>query len=387
MNDLHFYSQLQPMPLSAAQALRQGNFVAVPESWHLIVSDVRNSTQAVADGRHTDVNAVAAGSLVAALNVAQQNSVEIPFFFGGDGSVLVVPPALLPETIAALKAHADNTAANLGLQLHSGSVPVKNVYAAGYTLQLAKLAIDDWFTKAVLTGNGLRWAEDQIKAGAGADSAVAGALNLAGLECRWNKIKPAVVTSLNGCYLIEALNPAMQTTVYADVLDTLEAIFGNEQKRNPLSPKRLKVLLSFRKINREMKMRFGRWKPGYFLVTALRNLIAPIYLGSNRPIGGMSGREYLNQLIAHADTLTIDGRINTIICGDAKQHERFLNYLRHEEAGGRLFFGHHFDRQSIMTCYIQSRNRQHIHFVDGADGGYTEAAKELKVKFKKLSVA
>lgn len=35
-----------------------------------------------------------------------------------------------------------------------------------------------------------------------------------------------------------------------------------------------------------------------------------------------------------------------------------------------------------MTCYIEDRKYKHIHFVDGADGGYTEAAKELKAKRK-----
>ena len=36
-------------------------------------------------------------------------------------------------------------------------------------------------------------------------------------------------------------------------------------------------------------------------------------------------------------------------------------------------------RESVMTCYIENRNAKHIHFVDGADGGYTEAAKEIKI--------
>lgn len=384
MNDLHFYSQLNPLPHLAATVLRQGNFVAVPGSWHVIICDVRNSTQVIADGRHSDVNAVAAGSLVAALNVAQQKSVAVPFFFGGDGSALLVPDALLTETLAALKAHSDNTAANLGLQLYSGSVAVHDVYTAGCTLNLAKLAIDDWFNKALAIGDGIKWAENRIKARTDAPASVAGILNLTGLECRWNKIKPPTAAALNGCYLIEAPRPDAQARVYADVLDTMEAIFGNEQQRNPLSPKKLKVILSFRKINREMKMRFGRWKPGYFLTAGLRNLLAPLYFKSNKRFGGISGREYLNQLIAHADTLTIDGRINTIICGTPEQHERFLNYLRSEEGSGRLLFGHHFDRQSIMTCYIQDRNKQHIHFIDGAEGGYTEAAKVLKGKLKRV---
>ncbi len=37
-----------------------------------------------------------------------------------------------------------------------------------------------------------------------------------------------------------------------------------------------------------------------------------------------------------------------------------------------------------MTCYIENRKSRHIHFVDGSDGGYTEAAKEFKMKLRQL---
>jgi hypothetical protein len=37
-----------------------------------------------------------------------------------------------------------------------------------------------------------------------------------------------------------------------------------------------------------------------------------------------------------------------------------------------------------MTCYIENRNNKHIHFLDGSNGGYTEAAKELKPKLQML---
>jgi hypothetical protein len=37
-----------------------------------------------------------------------------------------------------------------------------------------------------------------------------------------------------------------------------------------------------------------------------------------------------------------------------------------------------------MTCYIENRNNKHIHFLDGSNGGYTEAAKELKPKLQAL---
>ncbi len=35
-----------------------------------------------------------------------------------------------------------------------------------------------------------------------------------------------------------------------------------------------------------------------------------------------------------------------------------------------------------MLCYVEDRNDNHIHFVDGTDGGYTAAAKIFKTKLK-----
>jgi hypothetical protein len=63
---------------------------------------------------------------------------------------------------------------------------------------------------------------------------------------------------------------------------------------------------------------------------------------------------------------------------------QLLSFLTEQEKNGSLIYGHHISKESVMTCYIENRNDKHIHFVDGADGGYTEAAKEIKMKLKQL---
>jgi hypothetical protein len=39
-------------------------FEKVPESWHVIITDIKNSTDAVTDGKHDLVNYLATGSIV-----------------------------------------------------------------------------------------------------------------------------------------------------------------------------------------------------------------------------------------------------------------------------------------------------------------------------------
>ena len=39
-----------------------------------------------------------------------------------------------------------------------------------------------------------------------------------------------------------------------------------------------------------------------------------------------------------------------------------------------------------MTCFLQKlEDGKHIHFIDGGDGGYAIAAKQLKAQIKRVS--
>ena len=58
-----------------------------------------------------------------------------------------------------------------------------------------------------------------------------------------------------------------------------------------------------------------------------------------------------------------------------------VKYLTDQQKEGALIFGHYISKESVMTCYIENRDAKHIHFVDGSEGGYTEAAKEFKKQF------
>lgn len=383
LSSQHFYRDLKALSLPIAEVFHEKYFCDVPPDWCVIIADIQNSSAAVADGRHNDVNLVAAGSLIASINIAKQNDVEIPFFFGGDGGVVLVPGNLADEVVTALLLHNENSLKNFGLGMHIGSLSVNDIVQHGAGVKIAKIELGQSFNKAVLIGNGLKFAEQQIKGAsrtARSETISTSVLNMAGLECRWDKIKPPEEENEIVCYLIEARDEAAQTDVYREVLQKIDEIYGSVSSRSPLSVNRLKLLLNLKKIRREMMARFGRWKIRYYLNVLLENFLGLFYFGFNMRIGKMSGHDYLTQLIVNADTLTIDGRINTIISGKTEKRKQLLAYLTQKESEGRLSFGHHISRESVMTCYIENLNARHIHFVDGSDGGYTEAAKELKAK-------
>ena len=81
-----------------------------------------------------------------------------------------------------------------------------------------------------------------------------------------------------------------------------------------------------------------------------------------------------------SDTLVIDGKINTVITGTAKQREKLEAALSEIEHSGEIIYGLHVSKESVMSCYVRDMNEGHVHFVDGAEGGYTKAATIMKKK-------
>lgn len=360
-------------------------FAPVPGDWQVLLTDVRHSTRAWNDGRHQEVNLVATGSIIAALNLAHRAGLAVPFFFGGDGATLIVPPGLAGQVERALLAHRGNTVRNLGLDLRVGRVPVADLLARGHVLALARAEISPGLVIPVALGDGLAEAERIVK-GADADPAAAevGAadvpLDLEGMACRWDSIRPPGQTQEVVCLLVVARRGERQAALLADVLRQIDAIYGPLKARTPIARPRLKLKPTFAKVATEMRVRLGRFDLGYLLGHWLMTLFGPLYFAVSR-----DGGRYLDQLVQLSDTLMIDGRINTIISGTTAQRESLTAALRRFEEHGEIVFGMQICTASVMSCYVRDRRDAHIHFVDGLGGGYTQAAAMLKRKMAGLA--
>ncbi len=375
----HFFSDLPVQRLTLSQLFGDTScFSSVPGDWHVIVTDIENSTAAVDAGRHDDVNLIATGSIIATLNIAHRSDLLIPFFFGGDGATLIVPPALLESALASLAAHRNNTRNNFGLELRVGSVPVKDLYSAGHELGISRLFLSEHFAIPVVLGHGLAEAERIIKGIDGPDELIpSDALELQGMECRWDRIEPANTSHEVVSLLVVSLAEKNQAPAFKRVIDHIDRIYGSEESRNPVSVPRLRLNGTFAKLRTEIKARTGRIDPWDLIRAWLATRIGGRYF-----MRSASGKRYLAQLVDLTDTLVIDGRINTVIAGTAEQRERLEAGLQDLEEEGLIFYGLAVGRESVMSCYVSDRTDKHIHFVDGADGGYTLAAGVLKRKLR-----
>lgn len=378
-----FYKLLPPYQQSLSELLEgPAHFSKVPQEWYVVLTDIENSTQGVADGRHEDINLIATGSIIAVLNIAHRYDIVIPFFFGGDGATMLIPPDLLPEVMPALRRHQENTRQNFELELRVGALQLRAVYEKNYQVQLAKLQVDHAYAIPVVFGEGLLYAERVIK-GENYDHALdlsdEGELDLSGMECRWNKVKPSTNTKEVVCLLVVFRKKADSLSICKKVVDALDQTYGSRDDRNPISVQGLKLNSSLKKIGAEVKAKWGRrnWRD-------LLEAILVTFYGQLFYFSGDNGKHYIKRLVELSDTLVLDGRINTVISGTTNQRSALTQALDAMEQAGEILYGLQVCRESIMSCYVRDRNDEHIHFVDGSDGGYTLAAKQLKAKIKLL---
>jgi hypothetical protein len=379
-NQDHFYANLPVNKIPLYQLLVDNQlFKEVPIDWCVIITDIKNSTSAVNSGLHENVNLIATGSIVTVLNIAFKANISVPFFFGGDGATFIVPPRIVDDVMKSLLKYRDNTLQNFNLDLRAGIVAVDEIYKKGHTLKISRFSSSETFSIPIILGDGLAYAEQIIK---GEDYLLSGhntasdEIDLSGMQCRWDKIEPPENSEEVVTLIVIAQNCEKQAGVFSKVIHHLDQVYGSAEKRQPISVSKLIFRTSFNSLGQEMKHRFGKIKIFELIKSWLINIYGYIYFRTQ------SGKKYLKQLVEMSDTLVIDGRINTVITGTEKQRLTLQNELNKLEKGDEILYALYVSGESIMSCYVRDLEDDHIHFVDGAEGGYTQAAGILKQKIR-----
>ncbi|MDX1760778.1 MAG: DUF3095 family protein [Christiangramia sp.] len=381
INNANFYSNLEihDIPISNLIGEKE-KFSKVPEDWYILVADIRNSTRAVKSGNHNQVNLVATGCVIAVLNLAEDYKINIPFFFGGDGATFLVPSEIKEQALSVLEKHSRNTEKNFGFDLAVGSFEVSEIYQLNIDLKIARAKINKALNIPVILGGALKYAEDKIKEDVDAPEIVLDEtpLNLQGMECKWDRIKPPKEGHEVLTLIISGCGDNDYSKVYSRVMQKIDEIYGSVDLRKPISVDKLKTKSGFQRIKDEMKAKFGKWSWLVFIKNWFIANFGSMYLKNSD-----SGKSYLHKLVELSDNLTLDGRINTVISGTAEQRKSLVQYLDELEELNLIKYGYHVSEESIMSCYVKDIHQdQHIHFVDGGNGGYTKAANQLKMKFQ-----
>jgi len=361
-------------------------YVAVPDDWYVLVTDVCGSTAAVQAGRYKDVNMLGASSIIAVLNVLP--GAEIPFIFGGDGASMVVPPWHLAAARQALLGVRQLAATAYDLDLRVGVVPVA-VVSRHRPLKVAKFRQSAQYCQASFIGGGITFATELIKQdplyrlepkGKCAEA------NLTGLECRWQEVPSPQDHTLS--LIVTALGsaPAGGTHIYQEVVEAIGRIFGDPEAYHPVSMAGLQLAFSPGQLGAEVRLRsptasiWARWQ--YQLRVWAENLLGMVFMRFGLTAGGVNWGEYKSTLRAATDFQKLDDVLRMVIAGTSAQTQQLVRYLEQRSQSGHLAYGLHISDRAVLTCLIMNRQSCHFHLIDGAGGGYTLAAKAMKAQLR-----
>lgn len=360
-----------------------GLYRRVPGDWTVVLTDVKGSTAAIEAGRYKDVNRVGAAAIASAQKA--MDGEDLPYVFGGDGATLLVPPGRLKavgERLAGLRTLSEQA---YGLGLRVGAVPVAEVEALGAPIDVARFELAGGRCIALFMGGGLAAAEKLVKGdearyavagGGGADPAAA----MDELSCRWNAVPAPRGRAVSLLVVARGGDPAQ---VYARVLEGLERVVEHGlDAANPIQRRAMSYRGWWACVRDEARQYPRPWSPA-----CLKKLLGVTVSWASLGLGikpyFYDPKAYADSIPSHSDYRKFDDTLRMVVDCSPEQVPRLRGFLDGLRAGGEIHYGLHESRETLITCYVQGTDPgQHIHFVDGGDGGYAMAAKQLKAQLK-----
>ncbi len=350
----------------------------VPDDWFVGTADIVGSTELIAAGRYKVVNTVGAAVISAQINAAGGR--RFPFVFGGDGAGFGFGADRLDRARDALARVIGWARREFDIEMRGAIVPVGAIRAAGHELAVARYAPSPGVDYAMFSGGGMVWAEGEMKRGHyRVDAAPEGDYpDLNGLSCRWTPLRSRHGKILSLLAIPRADAPA---AAVAEAMRRIIALtVGLERGGHPVPV--TGPGFEWPPLGLELEAR-ARRGGGSLMLHKLRllaeTLFALFLFRTGRGVGGFDPGHYVETTSANADFRKFDDGLKMTIDCDAETRDRLEAMLAEAAAKKLLDYGLFEQDEAIMTCIVPSvTSDDHVHFVDGAAGGYTTAALAIK---------
>ena len=372
---LGFYETV-PILTDFAAAARAESYRPLPDDWVVGRADVVGPTRAIAEGRYKAVNFVSAGVIAAVANALHR---PFPFVFVGDGAAFATPgsdAAAAGEALARMAAYA---AAEFELDLRAAAIPAAEIRAAGRDVRVARFAESGGCVYAMFAGGGMAWFEERAKRGLDAlPPAPRGARpDLAGLTSRW-----VVAPAKHGLVASLVVMPRGHDPRYADLVEDIVGLVEEAPgSGRPVTADRLALGDPGAAIALEasaIKASSGASALGARLKAAANYALGYAFQRF-KPKGGFDARLHAADVAPNADFRKFDDSLRmTIDCsyGLADKLEARL-----KAADDYADWGLHRQRSAQVTSFAPSiEGGGAMHFIDGAEGGYTLAVSAMKAR-------
>lgn len=379
----NFYADL-PRSANFDELAASESFTSLPDDWFVGVADIVDSTGHIASGFYKTVNTIGAAVISAQMNAvadeAEPGTGEFPFVFGGDGASFAMAGEFREQAEAALAQVRRWAMDEFKFELRAAIVTVSDIRAAGHDVQVARYKISDELDYAMFAGGGVRYAENAMKDGVfDVPIAPEGELpNLMGLSCRWTPMvaRDGVILSL----VVEAAPGADPVALRDSMRRIIDITEGLDRNGHPVPEEGPGFQWVPEGLELEARATHGiapLWKRKMQLW--FETLIALMFFKTGWSIGGFSATHYTQTTGRNADFRKLeDGLKMTIACSEAAKRELEAELIAGESAG-LVRYGTATQDSAVMTCIVPSVMRDdHVHFVDGAAGGYALAASRMK---------
>jgi hypothetical protein len=371
-----FYGSI-PVFRGFASLMDPALYSPLPDHWTIGVADIVESTKAIAEARYKAVN-MAGASVVAAVTNALEGR-EFPFVFGGDGASFAVAPDDLERARDALAATAIWVEESLNLVLRVAMIPVSAIRAQGLDVRVARFGPSPNLSYAMFSGGGLGWADAAMKRGEFAvPKANPGTQpDLSGLSCRFEEI-PATRGLILSVLVMPAsdANPCAFRKVIEDIIHLVEK---SPDAGRPVPPGGPPLRWPPAGVEYEARAARGGTLLKRRTVVLAVTLWAFVVMRFGIKVGNFVPKSYVQQVVENSDFRKYDDGLRMILdC--TPELERALTALLAAAASSKIVrYGLHRQDAAMMTCFTPSVMRSdHVHFIDGARGGYASAATALK---------
>lgn len=374
-----FFSEL-PLLASGRDTFDESRYRPAPDDWALVVTDIVDSTGAIAKGRHKTVNFVAAMAIAGLRNLCAPS--RIPFLFGGDGAVVLVPAAHIERARIVLARARGQAKRDFGLSLRVGLAGVGLLRRFGCDVRVGRFEPTPGNSFGVFLGGGVGTLESAVRGSGDAELARAAAIpeslddgepvDLEGLSCRWDTLRSARGTMLT---LIVRGSGGLRE-VYEDIME----LAGPEAESSPVTLQSLRARWPPEGFMLEAR---ARRRGGSLIAWAARvlaeTLLARIVLGRGKPVGNFDPQRYRGEIVANTDFCRHDETLCFVIDCPLEAVDRIQDYMAQAAGARDLRHGTHISDTALMTCLVMSvADSLHVHFVDGGGGGYTSASRRMK---------
>ena len=373
-----FYKRL-PVFRDFTQVADPACFQPLPDDWVVGVADVQQSTRAIRENRYKAVNMAGAAVIASVANALKGR--DFPFVFGGDGASFAVPATDAALARQALAETATWVKEDLDLSLRIGMISVADIRTQGRDVRVARYMPSANVSIAMFSGGGITWADAAMKRGEiVVPPAAPGAHpDLSGLSCRYE-----LIPSQRGQVLSLVVMPGARANP-DDFRAAVEAV-ARIVERTPDASRPLPgqgLRLKWPPQGYDLEARASR-RAGESIRTRKAKVLALtllyfIIMWSGLRIGRFIPAKYTQELIENSDFRKFDDSLRMVLDCTPELAAGIENYLKTAAAKGVVRYGVHRQDAAMMTCFTPSPvNPNHVHFIDGAQGGYALAATALK---------